>query len=249
MFVSDRELIITSLYTVKFVHGLADCIDTQGGPRLAYKAYRTTVVFGGLMKKYVYASLILCLVVGYQNCARNNQFSDMNNSNAMGNTVEATPIEKIDVSQVEIVEIPESSFLESKIQPDIIQSKAASSISTHHLEIDVKTGVINVIEDANGQPISGLQYCLRPEELLNLNSILARSQVCEEKVATSRDQLCIMEYQFPYARLHFVDSQVALGEVFNACQKGFDLCGEQKDQLQAYLGQIQMDLAAKRCEP
>lgn len=203
---------------------------------------------GGLMKRHVYVVLTFCLVVGFQNCARNNQALDSNSSDAMRNPAEVTPIEKIDVSQVEIVEIPESPFLESKIQSDIVQSKAASNFSTHHIEIDVKTGVIHVIEDASNEPVPDLQYCLSSEELVNLNSILASSKLCEEKAALSHDQVCTMEYQFPYARLHFADSKVALGEVFNACQKGFDLCGEQKSQLQSYLGKIQMDLPAKKCE-
>lgn len=200
------------------------------------------------MKRYVFAGLAFCLVIGFQNCARNNQFSDMNTTDALGNPVEVTPVEKIDVSQTEIIEIPESSYLESKLQSDILLAKSTSNFSTHHLEIDVKTGVVHVIEDSSGEAIAGLQYCLNSQDLYGMNTILSSSKLCEEKAAIASDQLCTMEYQFPYAKLHFAESEVALGEVFNACQKGIDLCGEQKAQLQSYLAQVQSNLAAKKCE-
>jgi hypothetical protein len=94
-----------------------------------------------------------------------------------------------------------------------------------------------------------LQYCLNSRELFDLNSILSSAKLCEDKAANrSSEQLCTLEYRFPYARLHFLDSEVALGEKFDACSKGVDLCGDQKDQLQSYLGNVQSTLEAKKCD-
>ena len=201
------------------------------------------------MKRYVFAGFAFCLVIGFQNCSKNN-FTDMNTTDALGNPMIATPIEKLDVSQTETVEIPESSFLESKLQADILQAKSTSNFSTHHLEIDVKTGVIHVIEDSSGESIPSIQYCLNNRDLYSLNSILSASKICEEKIpAKNTNQVCTMQYKFPYAKLHISNSEpVALGEVFNACSSGFDLCGEQKDQLQAFLGQVQTNLTNLKCD-
>jgi hypothetical protein len=204
---------------------------------------------GEMMKRYVFAGFTFCLVIGFQNCSKNN-FTDMNQGDALGNPAVATPIEKLDVSQTEKIEIPESSYLESKLQADILQTKATSNFSTHHLEIEVRTGVIQVIEDNNGEAIQGLQYCLNSQDVAALNSILSSSNICEDKVAnTGHDQVCTMEYKFPYAKLHIADAEpVNLGEVFNACSKGFDLCGDQKELLQNYLGQVQSSLDSKKCD-
>lgn len=174
----------------------------------------------------------------------------MNTTDALGNPVVGTPIEKLDVSQTETVEIPESSFLESKLQADILQTKSTSNFTTHHLEIDVKTGVIHVIEENSGDSISGIKYCLNSQDLYTLGSILAASKICEEKIpAQNSSQVCTMEYKYPYAKLHILNSEpVALGEVFNACSSGFDLCGDRKNQLQTFLGQVQSSLTAMKCD-
>lgn len=201
------------------------------------------------MKRYVFAGLAFCLVIGFQNCAGNKQFSDMNSSDALGNPFEVTPMEKIDVSQTEIIEIPESSYLEAQLQDAILQTKATSNFTTHHLEIDVKTGVIDVIEDNSGEAITGLQYCLNSQDLSQLDTILTDSKICEDKVIAQDQRACTMQYQFPYARLHFAETgAVALGEVFNACHRGYDLCGEKRDLLQEFLGKVQSELKSKKCE-
>lgn len=171
----------------------------------------------------------------------------MNGSSALSNPAEITPLEKVDVSQTEILEIPESAYLESKLQDAILQAKPTSTFSSHHLEIDVKTGVIHVV-DQNNETIPGIQYCLASSELSELREILENSKVCESAAVVDDGVACTMQYKFPYAKLHFASSEISLGESMSGCHQGPDICGEQKDMLQGFLAYVQNNLASKKCE-
>jgi hypothetical protein len=197
------------------------------------------------MKRYVFAGFAFCLVIGFQNCSPQ-KLSDVNTSNSLNNPAEITPSEKIDVSQTEILEVPESAYLEAQLQGDIQQLKPSSTFATHHLEIDVKTGVIHVL-DQNNDILSGVQYCLSASEVAELRTILDSSNICEEK-AEVEGQLCTMNYTYPYATLHLPNSELALGESTSGCHKGPDLCGEQRDMLQGFLAHVQNQLSSKKCE-
>ena len=198
------------------------------------------------MKRYVFAGFAFCLVVGFQNCSPN-QLSDVNSSNSLSNPTEITPMEKIDVSQTEILEIPESPYLDANLQSAIQQAKPDSTFSTHHLEIEVKTGVVHVV-DHNNEVVLGVQYCLSSSDVSELQAILDSSQICEDNAVVDNQLQCTMEYQFPYAKLHLPDAELALGESMSGCHKGPDLCGEQKDLLQKFLAEFQSNLDSKKCE-
>ncbi len=198
------------------------------------------------MKRYVFAGLAFCLVVGFQNCSRN-QLSDNVNNDALNNPAEVTPAEKVDVSQTRALEIPESAYLEAQLQADITQAKPTSIFASHHLEIDIKTGVVHVV-DQNNEVVVGVQYCLSSSDMSEIRSILASSKVCEDKAVVDENLNCTASYKFPYAKLHFADSELALGEAMSGCHKGPDLCGESKDMLQGFLAHIQNNLAGKKCQ-
>ncbi len=198
------------------------------------------------MKRYVFAGFAFCFVVGFQNCSRS-QFSDVNSSNALSNPTEVTPAGKINVSQTEILEVPESAYLESQLELAIRASKPTSTFAAHHLEIDVKTGVVHVV-DQNNEDVSGVQYCLSLSDLNELHTILDSSKVCEDNAVVDEQIVCTADYKFPYAKLHFAESQLSLGESMSGCRKGPDLCGEGKDMLQGFLAHVQSSLASKKCE-
>lgn len=198
------------------------------------------------MKRYVFAAFAFCLVVGFQNCSRN-QLSDAGDSNALSNPTEITPAEKVDVSQAEAVEVPESAFLESQLQSAITQAKPTSTFATHHLEIDAKTGVIHVL-DQNNDTVAGVQYCLSSSDMTELRAILDSAKICEDKALVDEQTNCTMDYTYPYAKLQFVDSEVSLGEAMSGCHKGPDLCGDQKDMLQGFLANLQNKLTNLKCE-
>lgn len=198
------------------------------------------------MKRYVFAGMAFCLVVSYQNCSRGQFSSDTTSSNALSNPTEVDAAEKADPSQTEIVEVPESSYLESQLQSAIQQSQPTSILASHHLEINVKTGVVNVV-DQNGDAVNGLQYCLSSDDQDELSSILNSSKICEEKIASNSDMNCALYYISPYAKLHLQSTEVALGEATSSCHKGPDLCGSEKDMLQSFLADFQANLATKKC--
>jgi hypothetical protein len=198
------------------------------------------------MKRYVFAGFAFCLAISFQNCSRS-QFSDVNNSNALNNPTAVTPAEKIDVSQTKMLEIPESAYLESKLQSAITASNPTSTFAAHHLEIDVNTGVVKVVDQSN-EIVVGVQYCLSSSDINELRAILDSSKVCEDQAVIDEQINCTADYKFPYAKLHFLESEISLGETVSGCHKGPDLCGDQKDMLQGLLTHIQGDLASKKCE-
>lgn len=198
------------------------------------------------MKGYVFAGFAFCLVLGFQNCSPH-QLSDVHSASSLNNPAEVTPVEKIDVSQTEILEVPESAYLEAQLQSAIQQSKPNSSFASHHLEIDVKTGVIHVVDQSN-EVVSEVQYCLSSSDVSELRTILDSAKVCEDSAVVDEQINCTMDYQFPYAKLHLPESEIALGESMSGCHKGPDLCGEQKDMLQGFLANLQSQLSSKKCE-
>jgi len=198
------------------------------------------------MKRYVFAAITFCLVIGFQNCAQN-KLSDSTGANAFGNPTEVTPAEKMDVSQTETVEVPESSYLEAQLQPAIAQSKPTSTFASHHLEIDAKTGVIHVY-DQNEDLVAGVQYCLNSQDLEDLKGILATAKICDGTASADDQVNCSMDYTYPYAKLLFVNAEVSLGESTSGCSKGPDLCGQQKDMLQSFLANLQTNLSSKTCD-
>jgi hypothetical protein len=198
------------------------------------------------MKRYVFASFAFCLVLGFQNCSPN-QVSDVMSASSLSNPIEVTPMEKVDVSQTEMLEIPESAYLEAQLQSAIIASKPTSTFAAHHLEIDVKTGVVHVVDQSN-EVVAGVQYCLSSSDISELRTILGTSKICESKAIVDEQVLCTMNYTFPYAKLHFLGSELSLGESRSGCHKGPDLCGVQKDMLQGFLAHVQNNLATKKCD-
>lgn len=198
------------------------------------------------MKRYVFTGFAFCLIICFQNCSPH-QFSDVSASNAFSNPTEVTPTEKVDVSQTEIVEIPESTYLESQLEADILAANPTSAFAAHHLQIDVKTGVVHVV-DQNYETLTGIQYCLSPGEMSELRTILSSSKLCENQAISDQQLVCTAEYRFPYARLQVLDSKISLGESTSGCHKGPDICGVQKEMLQGLLAHIQSSITSKKCE-
>jgi hypothetical protein len=196
------------------------------------------------MKRSIFAIVGFCVVLGYQNCGRS-QFGDVSSNDAFSNPTEVQPVEKIDVAQTRVVEVPENAFLEGQLQAPIEKAAPTSALASHHLEIDVKTGVIDVL-DQNNTKTPGLQYCLNAQDLDRLTAILASAKICEESAPTDSGLNCTMNYQFPYARLHLADAEVPLGESMSGCHHGPDLCGDQKGQMQALLADVQTGLTTTR---
>lgn len=198
------------------------------------------------MKRSIIAILGFCAVLGYQNCGRS-QLADVNSNDGLSNPAEVQPVEKIDVAQTRVIEVPENAYLEAQLQNAVQNAKPTSALSSHHLEIEVKTGVIDVL-DQNNEKTEGLQYCLNAQDLQKLTSIIETAKICEDSAASSSNQNCTMNYKFPYARLLLADAEVPLGESLSGCHRGPDLCGEHKASLQALLADVQMNLSSKTCD-
>jgi hypothetical protein len=192
---------------------------------------------GDGMIRYVFVGLAFCLVIGFQNCARTQEAGTSNND------ILSNPSEKVDVSQTEIVEVPVEYYIEHLPQP-ITQAKVAS---LYHMEIDVKSGVIQVI-DQNNQVNAGVQFCLSQQEADSLRAILNSAEVCDGSVAADPNAMCAQVYAFPYAKLHTPEAEISLGEASDTCHHGPDLCGDQKAMLQSFLANLQGSLLSKTCQ-
>lgn len=199
------------------------------------------------MMRSILAIAGFCVVLGYQNCGRAPIADGTLNNNGLSNPTEVTPVEKINVSETRVVEVPDNAFLEAKLQVPVQQAQPTSVMSSHHLEIDVKSGVISVL-DQNNEKVAGVQYCLNAQDLQNLDSILGSAKICEDKAVAGNDLNCTMDYKFPYAKLQTLDAEIPLGESMSGCHHGPDLCGAHKDQLQSLLADLQVNLATKSCD-
>lgn len=147
-------------------------------------------------------TMLGCLVLGFQNCARSGASSSADDASSTGPAVLNSSISQI--GQVSAVEI--------------------SYGQGGELVVDLSTGHIN---ELNAQGVSAGAYCASATDLQDLQTLLASAQLCEGTTTTSSaNQVCAQSYTAPYATL-VSSSVIKLGESFDSCGTGLqDLCGE-----------------------
>lgn len=106
-----------------------------------------------------------------------------------------------------------------------------------YLDIELRTGVIKVYEEAGQSPGPTMQ--LKKEELDFAKAILASAQVCEPIVQLPPEgQNCSMIYRYPYAILVDRGDEIRLGEMTNGCDVPVDLCEQKAEQLKQWSSRI-----------
>lgn len=115
------------------------------------------------------------------------------------------------------------------------------------VDTDLKTGEMWVFEEYGNT--RGNRYCLSATELYELQTILKNSSVCVPTVDfdKAKNQVCTMNYEFPYASLMNEKDEFRLGEKNNGCDEPADLCGDRGPMLKNYIASILAQLSSKPC--
>ncbi len=199
------------------------------------------------MKKWVGAFTLGILVISFQNCAKSNLGSLEPNQASQVNPAIETPVTSLEPAQAAAVALPNSPAIDAKIDSLQASPADANALNAYNLVIHTKTGIIDVI-DANGDVDASKQFCLESAQIASLEGLLAASQICEgADESQNSDQLCQMEYSFPYAKLQFDGQSVSLGEKFSACHKGTDLCGNNAKQMKDFVSSVVSHLENQSC--
>lgn len=149
--------------------------------------------------------------------------------------------------KVEVIEIPESPDVEEAISG--VSAKAFTGkrlFISKTLLINPQNGLIEVV-NANTGESSGEEFCLKSDQIDELQAILASARICEAQEVMDEDIACTMDYQFPYAKLHLLNQKVSLGEKFSGCHRGADLCGEYSQLMQGFIASILNELPQMSC--
>lgn len=179
----------------------------------------------------MHRSLILiltgCLILGFQNCARNNLVADAGSGNNL-NQISPGAISSISNSgddsggaAVAAVEIP------SPMGP---------------ITVEVDTGRISLV---NNQSQVIQQACLSSKDLIELQSYTKNYNLCGE---TQEAEVCTQQYTAGYASLIIDNQRLNLGESFDGCGKGFkNFCGSQGDSFRGFVSYILKNFASMPC--
>jgi hypothetical protein len=190
------------------------------------------------------------LIFGFQNCAQSPQDMALGGSNQLTQASEGEgSLAAVDLNQnVERIEVPESPELEQTLRS--LSSKTTYSgerlFLAHTLFIYPQTGLIDVVDSRAGEKL-GQNFCLKSEQVHQLQGILAAARICEAKNIESPDLMCTMEYEFPYAKLYLLNQKVHLGEKFSGCHQGADLCGDYSALMKTFILEVKSQLPSLAC--
>lgn len=195
------------------------------------------------MKRWTVLLLFGGLVISFQNCSRSGPDVSPNKMDSMS----TSELSSLNPSEARSLEIPSSPTVDSAISG--VSAKAASGddlFASFGLSIQPKTGVISVLQ-SDGEADPDLEFCMTSAQIAQLEGLLEDARICEAQDASQDDVACTMDYRFPYAKLHFSDRSVGLGERYSGCSRGPDLCGDQSQKLQSFLKGITDQLKTLTC--
>lgn len=194
------------------------------------------------MKRWTLLIAFGCLIVSFQNCSKSN----FDKSPGIESMSESS-VSDLSPSSASTIEIPSSPQVDAAVSSVHSKSSSSNPFSEYSLSLNPRTGVIDALHD-NGEPAEGLTFCLQSHQIAELEGLLTESRLCEAEDRSADGNVCTMDYQFPYAKMHFASRSVVLGEKYSGCNRGPDLCGENSKKLQAFLKDITTSLDNLKCD-
>lgn len=198
------------------------------------------------MKKWVMAVAMGGLIVSFQNCSPS-QLGETGSLDASSqqNPVTGARISDLVPSKAVAIEIPNSPIVDSGV--GAAYSKAINSFNSYSLILNPQTGVINALR-GNGEVDSAIEFCLNSQQIAELEYLLENARLYNDLDKSQEpDQICTMDYRYPYAKLYFDDQKVSLGEKFSGCHIGADLEKTSSLKLKSFLGDLLTNLAGSKC--
>ena len=208
---------------------------------ISRRSFRLVTFFG----------VFFLLIFGFQNCAQSPQDFASSSRNQLEQASESeSSLAAVDLNQkVERIEVPESPELEQALRG--VSSKSTFSgeslFISQTLFIYPQTGLIDVVNSQTGEKL-GQNFCLKPDQMNQLQGILAAARICEAINVEDSSQMCTMDYEFPYAKLYLLNQKVNLGEKFSGCHRGADLCGDYANLMRSFIFEVKSQLGTLDCE-
>ena len=143
---------------------------------------------------------------------------------------------------------PQKIALDTAEQMIVINNSNLSGLSDEAYSIDLSNGmVIPGSLEGVGTP-SSKSFCATQEQLEELKVLLSSSEVCVPPVKVlDENQICTLEYQYPYATLVSDKLELKLGEKKGGCDQEIDLCGQQKELLRGWISHLLTQLKSQAC--
>ncbi len=189
------------------------------------------------MKKIWAVSLIVILVLSFQNCEQSARsgYGTLSSTGVQVGIPDQSSQSRVTITEFEIPNVADSAG---------VSSKSTEGFGPYRLLVSLENGELELLDSDNNI----LQKrCLSESELSEGKTILADSKICETKVQS--DLVCGMRFKYAYASLYSEDQRVALGEEQDTCGRGKkDLCGGLAKVFQAYVSHIRANWAQMNCE-
>lgn len=203
---------------------------------------------GRNQKLFFYLTAVTTLMLSFQNCAKQGiqPLPDSLNASSIVDSTNANPS---DTDKISVYNVAAST--NTKLALAMNSGSTPTSDQVYRYEIDVKSGIIESYDHGENR-VEDKTFCLSPDELSEVKSILETSQLClaKEEAEESGEKMCTFVYEFPYAVLLLGGGngrEVRLGEKVNGCDIPDDLCGEHSNMLRGFIHSILGDMNRRAC--
>lgn len=191
------------------------------------------------------------MILSFQNCGQNLSTISKESSSVSApvsgtKSENSTDKSKSVYEKVDVLEIPESPTLDEGISA-AMSNKADNLFASKKVLLDPKSGQIQVV-DLQDKNIPDGQFCLKEDDLSELQAILTSSEICEASGSIPSHAVCAQIFTYPYAKVHMGQEVLSLGESYSSCQKGPDLCGEYSGLLKNFLSYVVTNLKNMKCD-
>ncbi|MFN8943496.1 MAG: hypothetical protein ACK5WZ_02625, partial [Pseudobdellovibrionaceae bacterium] len=129
------------------------------------------------------------LLLSFQNCGQNlatikESSSSTSVQNNEPNQNVPSSDQKTVFDQLNLIEIPESPYLDDSLSQAMQTSlkNADNLFASKRIFLDHRTGQIKII-DQNEVEIQGAQFCLKEDDMSELQAILTSAEICQEQEA------------------------------------------------------------------
>lgn len=183
------------------------------------------------------AVIFMTAVLGFfafQNCQKAPAPDDLSNNSILSD-------DQVNLSDLKLKEID----LNIDESQTVVRNSGSYQIIVNKVfKINLETGHILVSSDLD---LVQNEFCLTEDLKNELNSILKSSQIC--KTGESKPGvLCAQAIQPGYAELITEKETYKLGYSSDGCgSNGFDLCGEQKNIIKAYIASVKANYKSFIC--
>ena len=179
------------------------------------------------MKKTLYISAVVGLVMAFQNCGKSIVGSDQSvNSEQVGTNQQ------------------DSSTISQPVEFDlksVDKIKFFNQLDASYLTVDLQDGSIRLY-NRQGQEQTSSHESLESEDLSKIKALIGSVKICSDDRKQDPNMMCAMLYRAPYVFLLAKNQELSLGEAFDSCHSGPDICDpKQKTQLVDFIKELSQE--------